>query len=81
MSVVKAAIHVCIIIVASLLVFTMAEDGLPVYHTQVEVAGSNCNVGYRQMWRILQAKYQFVTKGIINSMGILYLALSYNALQ
>ncbi|MCG8623878.1 MAG: hypothetical protein MJE68_18035, partial [Proteobacteria bacterium] len=44
MSVVKAAIHVCIIIVASLLVFTMAENRLPVYHTPVGVAGSNCNV-------------------------------------
>lgn len=29
---------------------------------QAEITGPNCNVGYRQMWRIMQDKYGYVTK-------------------
>ena len=29
---------------------------------QDEINGPNCNIGYRQMWRVIQDKYNYVAK-------------------
>ena len=33
--------------------------------TQNEINGPNCNIGYRQMWRVIQDKYQYAVKRFV----------------